>query len=239
MPVLGPEYVATYDRMVAAVACEVPTDSRFVAFWPIRGSQYDGQLLVVGRAVNGWDEATAWHPKAGRTANGRARIIERTRDTSDPADGCALAWVYEWAGRRDGYNTNRSAFWQTAKDVAFPQAVPLAWSSRFAWTNLYKIAPAEGRNPSERLCKLQFDACADLLRHEIEMLQPKQVLVMAGRGWFEPFAERLGLTMRWSRGYVEGTAAGFGARWVVTKHPERKPRAPIVEGALRFFASPP
>lgn len=242
MPALGTEYAAIYDQMVAVVADSAPDDTALVAFWPIRGIKYDGNLLVVGRAVNGWDEETAWTPSDGRSASCRARVVQRARETSEPGDTCALEWVWKWAGRREGYNTNRSAFWQTAKNVAFPQIaknvafpqiVPEAWSSHFAWTNLYKIAPKEGRNPSERVCDLQFERCAELLRYEISAFQPKKVLIMAGRGWFEPFADRLSLPMEWSRGYVEGTGTGHGARWVVTKHPERKPRAPIVEGARR------
>jgi len=232
MRMLGSKYTATYDRMLSVVAEKARSREKLVAFWPMRGTLYRGDLLVIGRAVNGWDDG-AWRAAEGHSRRGRMATIARTRECSDPRAGGGMAWVCDQADPNASYNTNRSAFWRTSKRISFPATVPEKWSSHLCWTNLYKIAPYEGRNPGSRICSLQFDTCADLLRYEIEAFRPKRVLIMTGRDWFEPFADRLGLRIRWRRGYVEGTARQSNRRWVVTKHPERKREDRIVQGALR------
>jgi hypothetical protein len=51
---LSPEYAATFEQMLAEVAAAArDLDIPLVPFWPIRGAEYDGELLVIGRSVNG------------------------------------------------------------------------------------------------------------------------------------------------------------------------------------------
>jgi len=63
-----------------------------------------------------------------------------------------------------------------------------------------------------------------LLAREIVELNPSRVLVLTGRWWFEPFAERLGLAVDWGAGLVEGVADDGSCRWVIAPHPQGKPR---------------
>jgi hypothetical protein len=105
-------------------------------------------------------------------------------------------------GRPDGYNSNRSAFWQTPRHLPRLQLgnEPRDWASVLAWSNLAKLAPESGGNPSKSLYDLQVQYGPDLVRQEILELTPRRVLVMTGRGWFAPFAERIGLDVAWREG---------------------------------------
>jgi hypothetical protein len=229
-------YAAAYLRLLDAVA-QTSGGDRLVTLWPMRGRLYRGDLMVVGRALNGWGAGTAFWPRDARDAQGRDRVLQRTREESEGGPkNCPLAWVAKcWQAKR-GYNTARSAFWRTARAVLMRGEEPSRnWSSRLCWTNLYKVAPAAGGNPEPALQRVQLAACAELLRLEVEAFQPARVLVMSGAAWFAPFADALGLGIVRRRGYVEGVFCDRGRTWVVTKHPERKPEAPLVAGAIKAF----
>jgi hypothetical protein len=58
--VLSAGYGIAFERLLADVAWATPGDVPLVAFWALRGATYDGELLVIGRSVNGWvDDWTA------------------------------------------------------------------------------------------------------------------------------------------------------------------------------------
>jgi hypothetical protein len=234
--VLPNSYSQVYDQLLLDVA-ETGFTRKLVALWPMCGALYDGDLMVLGRAVNGWDN-TAWRSGEGLLKGSRRAILSRTRRESEKGDGgaCPLEWVTACWGAPRGYNTRLSAFWRTARALSVASHAD-QWSSTLCWSNLYKVAPLAGRNPTVGLQRAQFSACAELLKIELDTFRPRRILVMAGRSWFEPFAEKLGLAVRWRRGYVEGVARDArGARWVITKHPERKPGVPLIGGARRAFA---
>ena len=54
------------------------------------------------------------------------------------------------------------------------------WYQKIVWTNLYKIAPRKGGNPSEAWRKMQREACAQLLRAEIVFFNPTHILFVTG-----------------------------------------------------------
>jgi hypothetical protein len=112
------------------------------------------------------------------------------------------------------------------------------WSSQLCWTNLFKVSPAQGRNPSGTLRRAQQTGCAELLAQELLEWQPERVLVLTGWSWFAPFASRLGVDVRQvgtSADPVEAVGASGACRWVIAKHPERKPEDAAVEQILRGF----
>lgn len=78
------------------------------AFYYYKGRNYNGELLVVGRAVNGWTE------KSYRINQLKQQgvIREIFEEIIPPKDDCLSDWVQEcWENRdRKGYNTQRSAF---------------------------------------------------------------------------------------------------------------------------------
>jgi len=194
-------------------------------FMALKGSEYAGsrKLMVVGRAVNGWGEGAAASDLA--TSDSKEKLIEGIFYH----DGvCQLAWVVEGAGNQEGYNTNRSAFWRVIKEVSRSLGVweeedEGSWSSRLVWSNLYKLSPHSGGNPSDALCALQEPGCIELLREEIIEYNPARVLFLTGMGWAWPFMKGLGCRLQAVQGLVD-------ARGVV-ELPDERPPVPIVIAA--------
>ena len=235
--VVDADYEAVFGRLLESVV-KVPD---LTAFWPACGHRYDRGLLVVGRAVNGWTHD--WTRDRAADPAGRAAILAQARSASESAVECPLAWVGKQAGPTEPgvYNTNRSAFWRVTRAVVCRlhewEPPPPDWSSYVCWTNLYKIAPAGGGNPGGKLEEVQRDLSGDLLQREIAAFEPRRVLVLTGRNWFEPFAARLSLNVVWrdEARAVEGVAEDRGTRWVVAKHPERKPEDSAIAEILDAF----
>lgn len=224
---------ALEDAAVAATDLEIP----LAPFWPLRGADYDGGLLVIGRSVNGWVED--WTARQLREPSVRRTAVETMRSDAEPADGCRMRWVTDLWGARNGYNTHRSAFWRVLRRIVLSDTSPGAsedhWSSRLAWTNLYKVSPALGWNPGADLQRAQRQSAIELLKLEIEEFAPRRVLALTG-GWIDPFFDGLGLTISSRNGLVEGVGEQGDCAWVVAKHPMTKPEDRFVSEVLVAFA---
>ena len=219
-----------YDRDLEAMLARLGSTPNIrphllTAFWPKIGLAYSGGLMVVGRSVNGWIDEIVADRLADPAA--RAELRAAMRRTAEGDGECPMRWVSDAWGRPGGYSTARSAFWRHIRTVLAAvepaSAVDPRWSSRLCWTNLAKIAPAAGGNPGGPLLQVQREMGPALLGREVAELKPSRVLVCTGRWWFAPFAERLGLTVDWRAGLVEGVADDGSRRWVVAPHPQGKP----------------
>jgi hypothetical protein len=220
---LSGEYERLFAEMLHASAA-VAGDMELTPFWPKIGARYSGDLLVVGRATNGWIDR--WFPGDGQSPAEMARIARATGEGT--VNGDQLGWVLDrWRPRDGGYSTATSQFWQTTRLVMGSlRPGEQDWPSRIAWTNLAKLAPWAGGNPGTKLRTIQQSHGARLLEMEVEELAPRTVVAFTGRSWFEPFATRLGLPIEWTSGYVEGFARTPECIWVVAVHPmTRSPRA--------------
>lgn len=208
----------------------------YAAMWPMRGCRYDSGTLVIGRAVNSWSD-TEWRVRDVATAHGRKRVVARARRVSEPGSRCAMSWVSDcWGAPRGEYSSKTSAFWRTVR-AAVGAGDGECWLSNVSWSNLYKVAPAAGGNPSDGERYAMFDSAVKLLRLEVSALRPRRVLVLAGRCWFEPFAAPLGLRVQWGHGdLVGGTALETRTTWVIAAHPQGKNESALVAHARRAFA---
>jgi len=228
---LSPEYDIELEAMLARLGATPRVGPPLLtAFWPVTGWAYSGGLMVVGRAVNGWIDNIAAPELADATA--RAQLRASMRRTAEGNGQCPMRWVTDAWGRgkggHDHYDPAKSAFWRHIRTVLAAiepaSAVDPQWSSRLTWTNLAKIAPAGGGNPGGPLLQVQREIGPALLARELDEWNRSRVLVLAGRWWFEPFAEYLGLAVDWQDGLVEGVADDGPRRWVVAPHPQGKPR---------------
>ena len=212
------------------------------AFLALRGTLYEGELMVVGRAVNEWHYpvrladlketgAITWYANA---------ILRASTET----DTCPMAWIAKsWGDREAKYDPRRSAFWRVIRELAsnVPQAGASAeaWPSTLVWSNLYKVAPANGGNPGTRLQKLQFGGCVELLRMELINYQPRHVVFLTGLDWAGPFIEAIGTEAFEQVGRAHVQAAGRfpgrfgGSRFVVAKHPRGKNEAQWLQEVLQ------
>jgi hypothetical protein len=233
----SPEYESTFERMLAAVAtAATEPDVPLVPFWPLRGAQYDADLLVIGRSVNGWVDD--WTASQLADPAARSSAVDQIRRDAEPADGCRMRWVTDQWGARAGYNTARSAFWRVLRRLTLANALgqgdPDHWSSRLVWTNLYKVSPAGGWNPGGDLQRAQRPSAIDLLNIELAEFAPRRVLALTGT-WIAPFASGLGPSLEGRAGLVEGVGISGGQAWVVAKHPMGKPGDQFVREVLAAY----
>lgn len=224
------EFAALHRAVAAMPLAETPLTS----FWPMVGDGYNGEVMVIGRAVNSW--RTEWRAGDAQSPEGLDTVVRDAVSVNsrepDPMDWVVRLWG-NGGTRSDGfapstYNTARSAFWRVCRELCAAGPWfwdPGTWSGHLAWTNLYKIAPASGWNPAGNLLAAQRAGSAALLAREIDELAPRRVVALTGRSWFEPFAERLSLEVRWASGLVEGVADAGRRRFVIAKHPMGKPQA--------------
>ena len=187
-----PEYDSYYQLLLQKTAEEHgPSETPLTNFWPARGSKCSANaaLVIVGRAVNGLDEG--WLPVQVISPEARIEMLSTMRKASEGCHSCPLSWVTK-PPKRGEYNPNRSAFWRLGRNVYHSLCgVQPDWSSNICWTNLFKLSPAAGGNPSGRLQETQRSTCIELLKLEISAWNPKIVLVLTGRDWFKPFAEEM------------------------------------------------
>lgn len=220
---LSEKYEELYSRMLAASAVTSP-NLELAPFWPKIGARYEGDLLLVGRATNGWIDR--WVPSEGQTSAEVARLARKSGEGL--VNGDQLGWVLDrWHPRDGGYSTATSQFWQTTRHLmATIRPEETDWPSLIAWTNLAKVAPWAGGNPLRELLTVQRGHGPGLFAREVEELKPRLVVALTGRWWFEGFANELGLRADWQTGYVEGVAREFSRTWIVAVHPmTRSPKA--------------
>jgi hypothetical protein len=207
------------------------------------GVRWSNDLLVCGRAVNGWN--LEWSPSRALTEDSRSQLMAEIRDC-DAKDGAPMEWVAEAWQSRQRYNTARSAFWRVIRAVAnalelegFDQ---LKWSSYLAWTNLYHLALGTTGNPPSRLMRLQLPLCLEQLQRDLRELQPKRVLFLTGMNWAAPFLGAVTFTSNTPLGLVEAsgwfsTQNSARASVIVAKHPQGKPHDDFVQAVVRAFTA--
>jgi hypothetical protein len=238
-----------HDELLQAVAQEQHRfpGKELTTFFPIQGRESTGELMVVGRAVNGWSE-TKWTASEASDAVRRAEIIREVVATSTRTDCCPMDWVREmWShGIRGKWEARRSAFFRLSRAVSESLPGPSDnWPSRLIFSNLYKVAPYKGKNPGSRLCAAQQQACEAHLIAEIEMWKPKRILFVTGWDWARPFVERFGeIIGERSTEYVEWTGVArhlclsHEIRLVVSVRPEARQQVPLTDAILRSFSIP-
>lgn len=160
-----------------------------------------------------------------------------------------MQWVSQGWGNcdHDDYNTKKSAFWRVIRrvvdELGIADVESSEWPSHLIWSNLYKFAPAKGRNPSSGLCSIQFNECKSLIEQEINTFSPKRILFLTGMNWAEPFIEKLIMSVTTITGhrYVEGvgkliSASKTNGRLVVAAHPQGKKEDIWVEEVVSAFS---
>ena len=216
---------------------------KLTTFLPMRGLTSTSELMVVGRAVNGWSELDWTAHEAGDPIR-RTEIIREVFEASVPSKGCPMEWVNRAWGNtpKRVWNAKRSPFWRLIHSVSQSMfGISEQWPSRLIWSNLYEVAPKKGGNPGSTLSAVQQQACEIHLAKEVDIWKPKRILFITGWNWAKPFIERLGVAVgnesaepiEWS-GTVE--TPSDKVRVVVSVRPEGRQETPLTEAILRAFA---
>lgn len=174
-------------------------------------------LLFVGKSVNGW---VTYDTDAKRLfdIHNPDRIFAREDQ---------MEWINNLSGNTDGYNTKKSAFWRLLKKVS-KKYYSNEWYSNIAWTNLYKIAPWKGGNPSGKLQAIQHEYCFELLKKEVEILSPEYVILLTS-GWEWSFLKylndykelRISSEKVWGK-YKTSILEIKGVKFILSQHPQGK-----------------
>jgi hypothetical protein len=78
------------------------------------------------------------------------------------------------------------------------------WSSKMVWSNLYKIAPLPPkRNPNDVERSLQKELSVQLVKKEIEEINPRYCIVLTNDEWWKPFQSALNPTEMQMTGFSE------------------------------------
>jgi len=184
-----------------------------------KGAAYKNDLLVVGRAVNGWNRYNKYN------LSDKLPEIKNNILTDD------LEWVNERWGINDGeYNTRKSAFWRVTKKLSLELIGEQEdIFSHIAWSNLYKASKYKRGNPSSRLMNVQFEMCKIILTLEIEVLKPKIVVFLTALAWAKWFLDDLDieiLPINPTCEFVEFVGKYKSALIIVGQHPQGKAEEP-------------
>lgn len=224
---------------------------QITGFLAARGNAYRHQLMVVGRAVNGWADGILTQNLAddvirNEYADRVAATVTPNEQQRDP-----MAWVANDWGAEDHYNPARSAFWRAIRqtvsglgiaDINDPHA---PWSSHLVWSNLYKISPTNGGNPGAALMNAQHAGCRILLSHELCVFRPKRILFLTGWNWAAPFVGHLLGGPEIQQGHVQHAGilnvphAPNPIHCVVACHPQGRNENEWVNAVLQQFLANP
>ena len=223
-------------------------DAHFVSMRGVFYNENKKKLLLIGRAPNGWGSLL--------TANADAFAEDAQRQFNDVH---RFNWIESVNGTlystHDRQNKNRycidtKPFWYYAREIW--QALSgeardyYIWTENIAWSNLYKVSPAQSDNPSSESMILQRPACIDILKRELELYAPTHILLLTGYDWFAPFSEvfedvvdtgKRNVMRGASKNedYVEATARYHDAKVVVACRPEQRDKAGFVEAVVNAF----
>jgi hypothetical protein len=184
-----------------------------VNHWPHVGSAYRG-LLIVGQALRGWRDE--WQARDVQTEAGRDRVIASAIGVSSEHRE-PLAWVPSHPKVRN------SPFWVFSRhlvEAIEPGTEP--WYARYAWANLYPVAPEDPPdNPTGALKDAQDRFVGPLLLDLVEMLDARHVVVIAGPIYWH-HARRTGDLRGLGPAGKPLTWHGraYGREWVIGYHPK-------------------
>ncbi len=140
------------------------------------------KMMFIGKATNGWllDVSCSSNEQAIEKFYKNVAFNMQCKDRLLHRDD-EMQWVENLEGNHEGYNTKRSQFWNVIKKVSEALEGTENWSSKIAWSNLYKFAPFEG-NPTGALKRYQKESCWRILDEEINIIRPKCIVFLTS-GW--------------------------------------------------------
>ena len=253
------ELYEDFKNQLAKEKDSFPQDSQeLVPFVSVKGRRYSSEqpvrLMLIGRAVNGWE------PLPSPNATDFVNAVIATSQSDGFAnwldsDERGELFSRHTAETEPRYYLNKSPFWRTAKAIWHGlNDCPdnKRWIDSIVWSNLYKLAPRNGGNPSNALCSKQAESCRKILKGEIETYLPTHILMITGWEWFNHSSDSydfsrlfnevtlIGRNRRENDVFVEGTALfslpnSISIPAVVACRPEGRPEKKYVEQVVQAF----
>ena len=222
---------------------------KVTGFMSSTGVLYDRELMVVGRAVNGWLENEEWNvfPSELSQPDSLRTFTDKVYASVTSNARCPMQWVTDdWGNTEKPYNPARSAFWRVIKEIVSNIGIEDAdddnWPSHIVYSNLYKVAPAERMNPNKLLCDVQLEGCISLLESELLTNTPRRLLFLTGIDWASDFLERMRISYDKASdfGFVQAIGKGsysaaYKTKVVVAVHPQGKGDSAWVQDVMKAF----
>lgn len=231
---LRTELIPLYDKLIKDVEKEEPKEKAFFCMqwgknFPERAN--DG-LMFVGRATNGWQDHD--YKASSFFGNSFGQLFNLPDQ---------MQWVEESEGS-SAYNTKSSAFWRVIKAVS-SHFYPNNWSSCVAWSDVCKVAPFEGGNPSDSLYYAQIEDCEEIFKAEVKALSPKVVIFFTGYSWAKDILQSLNDgrepqpddIKQWGDGYQAVIYKINKVACIVTEHPQGKSEVEHTDTLIKIIES--
>jgi len=189
-------------------------DNEFIDFYPCFGVKKNekSDFLIYGQAPNGWrsgfqlDDNINLEKVHDSYCQSNKFLSERNHS---PLDWVNVQWSNSDYNRNcndslskefynGSYRAYRSFFWNVIYklicDYYQIDRESWEWSKKIVWSNLYKIAPANA-NPNGFYKSQQHPLASELVKKEIEEINPKYCIVITNGDWWKPFHEALNTTI--------------------------------------------
>jgi hypothetical protein len=216
--------ISLYDELLSSLHGKNSLAKSMTVFNAIKGKNEVPELMVVGRATNGWGN----YYNLNYDHNEQ---LEKVRNNMVYAD--LLNTINSWRSKTGSgnYEINKSQFWRVTKRIA-KSIVKLETEevlNSVCYTNLYKVSP-DGYNPSQSLMRCTIESNIRILQYEINFYKPKRVLFLTGNTWAKPFICKIATEKYESPSpdiFFLGRYQNIDL--VVTHHPQGKGETNIVE----------
>jgi len=210
-------------------------EKKYTLFFPMVGPLFEmgSDLMVVGRACNGWIEGWDCLERESDEVTGRSISVSEDK----PMQWVLDRWSSDYAQSHpdDTCNIKRSSFWRAIRKLALRtnQCDERDWALHLVWSNVMKISPYQSGNPNNTEWYAQLDLCKELFRRELAELKPKHVLLITAESWGADFVSSLGVEHEQTKGtHVAAIADHGSSRIILTGRPEGKDSGAFVEEIL-------
>ena len=204
-------------------------------------SHEDIKIMIIGRAVNGWEVE---FEDCSSLENTVLSIMNQENRLDDFAkDFILYDAVEDNKVVQKKYHYAKSPFLRMMRQLVgkFTNSED-NWQRRIVWSNLYKIAPRKGGNPSWTMIRDDLGLYIELVKQEINQYHPDVVVFVTDMDFFEPYPNnkkypsfrRLvseencdkGLNyVRLYGSFIDNSATKI----IVSSRPERRPIKDVVE----------
>lgn len=198
------------------------------------------KLMVIGRCLNGWETEFQNCKTLNNTVNS---ILDQTPKFDDAVNIEGIPYFDE-KGIEKRYYYSKSSFWRLIKKLSVAYNGESEWNEKFVWSNLYKISPRKGGNPSWRFNKKLIPTYVEIIKKEIEMCKPSHIVFITDINYLKPYEKE---NMRFDEKlnireindpdfkYIVAKGEYCGAKIIVCKRPERRPTDIMVEEIQKVF----
>ncbi len=210
-------------------------NKEYSLFFPSCGTDKKEEIefIIYGMATNRWPvKFRVDSDKDFKSLTLKAKEYSNTMelDEDNPLDWLNNEWDKE--KRKYGYDPERSFFWNVAYRLINQyydyDIYSKDWCKKMIWSNLLKIAPAEGGNPygalwEAQMSKDQFhvEFSVELFKKEIQEMKPKFAILLTNKDYAWEFILGLGFNENifFENDFILADLSYNNTRIIVTKRP--------------------